>query len=111
MGERRQPEMRGHGLAHVGEAFPAAQVAWAHPGAEEQHRHVLAGMVGAGPGRIAAMVGGDQRQIAGFKPALMGERARRPFALFFEDRGDGLFHAVRAAGETWFGLAVLLLRE
>ena len=50
-------------------------------------------------------------RIAGFKPALMGERARRPFALFFEERGDGLFHAVRAAGQTSFGPAVLLLRE
>jgi len=50
-------------------------------------------------------------RIAGFKPKLMGERARRPFALFFEERGDGLYHAVRAAGQTSFGLAVLLLRE
>jgi len=50
-------------------------------------------------------------RIAGFKPTLMGERARRPFALFFEDRGDGLFHVVRAVGKTSFGLAVLLLRE
>ncbi|MFQ5567774.1 MAG: DUF3108 domain-containing protein [Paracoccaceae bacterium] len=50
-------------------------------------------------------------RIGGFKPALMGARARRPLALFFEDRGDGLFHAVRAAGETSFGLAVLLLRK
>jgi hypothetical protein len=50
-------------------------------------------------------------RIAGFKPKLMGERARRPFALFFEERGDGLFEVVRAAGKTSFGLAVLLLRQ
>ncbi len=50
-------------------------------------------------------------RIAGFKPALMGEKARRPLALFFEDRGDGLFHVVRAVGQTSFGLAVLLLRK
>ncbi len=50
-------------------------------------------------------------RIAGFKPTLMGERARRPFALFFEDRGDGMFHVVRVIGQTSFGLAVLLLRE
>ena len=50
-------------------------------------------------------------RIAGFEPKLMGAKARRPLALFFADRGDGLFHLVRAAGETWFGLAVLLLRE
>ena len=41
----------------------------------------------------------------------MGKWARRPLALFFEDRGDGLFHVVRVAGQTWLGLAVLLLRE
>jgi hypothetical protein len=50
-------------------------------------------------------------RIAGFKPTLMGEWARRPFALFFEERGDGLFHVVRVVGQTSFGLAVLLLRE
>jgi len=50
-------------------------------------------------------------RIAGFKPKLMGARARRPFALFLEQRGDGLFHVVRAAGQTSFGLAVLLLRQ
>ncbi len=50
-------------------------------------------------------------RIAGFKPKLMGEKARRPLALFFEDRGDGLFQVVRVAGQTWIGLAVLLLRE
>lgn len=49
-------------------------------------------------------------RIAGFKPKLMGERARRPFTLFYQQRGDGLFHVVRAAGETSFGVAVLLLR-
>jgi hypothetical protein len=50
-------------------------------------------------------------RIAGFKPKLMGERARRPFELFFEQRDDGLYHVVRAIGQTSFGLAVLLLRE
>jgi len=50
-------------------------------------------------------------RIAGFKPKLMGDRARRPFELFFEDRGDGLFHVVKAIGQTSFGLAVLLLRK
>jgi hypothetical protein len=50
-------------------------------------------------------------RIAGFKPKLMDARARRPFALFLEQRGDGLFHVVRAAGRTSFGLAVLLLRQ
>jgi hypothetical protein len=50
-------------------------------------------------------------RIAGFKPKLMGDRARRPFELFFEERGDGLFHVIKAIGQTSFGLAVLLLRQ
>jgi hypothetical protein len=50
-------------------------------------------------------------RIAGFKPKLMGDRARRPFKLYYKARGDGLFHVVRAIGETSFGPAVLLLRE
>lgn len=50
-------------------------------------------------------------RIAGFKPKLMGDRARRPFEVYFEKRGDGLFHLVRATGETSFGRAALLLRE
>jgi hypothetical protein len=37
--------------------------------------------------------------------------ARRPFAMFPEQRGDGLFHVVRVIGQTSFGLAVLLLRD
>ena len=50
-------------------------------------------------------------RIAGSTPKLMGERGRRLFALFYEERGDGLFHVVRAVGKTAFGLAGLLLRE
>ena len=50
-------------------------------------------------------------RIAGYEPAKRGKRARRPFALFYEQRGDGLFHVVRATGKTSFGLAVLLLRK
>jgi hypothetical protein len=50
-------------------------------------------------------------RVAGFDPELMGAKARRPFALFLEQRGNGLFHVVRVIGQTSFGLAVLLLRE
>jgi hypothetical protein len=50
-------------------------------------------------------------RIAGFKPKLMGERARRPFALFLEAREDGLYQVIRVIGDTSFGLAVLLLRD
>ena len=50
-------------------------------------------------------------RIAGFEPILMGAKARRPFAMFLEQRDDRLFHVVRVIGQTSFGLAVLLLRD
>lgn len=50
-------------------------------------------------------------RVAGFKPKMMGKRARSPFTLFFAARDDGLYQAVRATAETDFGLAVVLLRD
>jgi hypothetical protein len=50
-------------------------------------------------------------RLAGYKPKKMGKHASRPFTVFFEERNDGLFHVVRIAGETRYGMAVLLLRE
>ena len=50
-------------------------------------------------------------RLAGFKPKWMGKRARRPFAVLFEERADGLFEIVRAVGESSFGPVILLLRE
>ncbi len=73
--------------------------------------------------RFALEIGPPQREgtrircdamnvrLAGYKPKWMGKRAWRPFTIFFEERDDGLFHAVRAIAETSYGLAVLLLRE
>ncbi|MEM9062650.1 MAG: DUF3108 domain-containing protein [Pseudomonadota bacterium] len=51
------------------------------------------------------------RRIAGFKPKMMKKRPEFPFRIWFEDRPDGRAHIVRAAGESMFGLAVVLLRD
>ena len=49
------------------------------------------------------------RRVAGYKPKELKERI--DFSVWFEERPDGLMHAVRAAGESMLGLAVVLLRE
>lgn len=51
------------------------------------------------------------RRIAGFKPKMMKKRPTFPFSMWFEKRPDGLTHFVRAAGDSMFGLAVILLRN
>ena len=51
------------------------------------------------------------RRIAGFKPKMMRKRPKFPFDIWYEKRGDGLAHVVRAAGDTMFGIAAVLLRE
>lgn len=51
------------------------------------------------------------RRIAGFKPKMMKKRAEFPFNVWFAEKADGKAHFVRAAGESMFGLAVILLRE
>ena len=51
------------------------------------------------------------RRIAGFKPKMMKKQAEFPFNVWFEQRPDGLAQFVRAAGESMFGLAVILLRK
>lgn len=51
------------------------------------------------------------RRLAGFKPKMMKKQAKFPFAIWYELRPDGLAHVVRAAGETTFGVAAVLLRE
>ena len=51
------------------------------------------------------------RRIAGFKPKMMKKRANFPFHVWFEERTDGKAHFVRAAGDSMFGVAVILLRD
>ncbi|MEM7059559.1 MAG: DUF3108 domain-containing protein [Pseudomonadota bacterium] len=51
------------------------------------------------------------RRIAGFKPKMMKKSPEFPFNIWLEERADGKAHVVRAAGESMFGLAVILLRK
>lgn len=51
------------------------------------------------------------RRIAGFKPKMMKKQSEFPFDIWFEMRPDGMAQIVRAAGDTMFGLAVVLLRN
>ena len=53
----------------------------------------------------------NYRRIAGFKPKMMRKRPNFPFAIWYEVGPDGLAHVVRAAGDTMFGTAVVLLRK
>jgi hypothetical protein len=49
------------------------------------------------------------RRVAGYKPKELKETI--DFAVWFEKRPDGFAHLVRAAGDSYLGLAVVLLRE
>src|SRR5260221_8935575 len=63
----RQPgdaEVLRQGLADIREAVAAAERAWRDAGSEGEHRDVLAGMIGAAPTRIAAVIGTDDRDVA-----------------------------------------------
>lgn len=63
-------EMSCDGFADMGEAVGDAEGAAAKRRAEHQDRHALARVVGAAPGRIAAMVGGQDHHVARFQPAV-----------------------------------------
>src|SRR3954468_12135161 len=66
---RGQPEMGCDRRADVGKTAPQPDCAAAAAGGDAQHRHALAGMVGAAKRRIAAMIGGQHHEIAGGEPA------------------------------------------
>ena len=82
-----EAEMRGQGLAHIGEARPHADRMRLQVRTEEQHRHVFAGVIGAMEGGIAAVIGGDQRQIARLHPRF---QLRQAAIEFLERRGHTL---------------------
>ena len=51
------------------------------------------------------------RRVAGFKPKMINRQREFPFHIWFEVKDDGLAHIKRAAGESMFGLAVVLGRD
>jgi len=71
----RQFEMLSHRSADIGIARTNADGARLHPRPETQDRHAFTGMVGAPPCGIAAVIGGQQNEIACFE--LLGDR-RQP---------------------------------
>ena len=87
--EARQPaftSVRAHGAAEMlrrrvapisAKVFAPADRARADAGPEGEDRHVLARVVGAAPGRIVAVVGGDDREVARARArrAISGTRA------------------------------------
>ncbi len=51
------------------------------------------------------------RRIAGFKPKMMKKRPTFPFDVWYEEQPNGYAKITRGAGDTPFGLAVILLRQ
>src|SRR5260221_13134033 len=68
-------EMLRQRLTYIGEALAAAERTRRDRGPEGEHGNVLARMVGAVPGRIAAVISGDDREIA---KAQRPAESRRP---------------------------------
>src|SRR5690606_31713273 len=62
VGAGRQAEMGGDRLAHVGESRAQSDISARQAGRAAEDRHPLARMVGAGPCRVAAMVGGEKQE-------------------------------------------------
>ncbi|MEM9140556.1 MAG: DUF3108 domain-containing protein [Pseudomonadota bacterium] len=53
----------------------------------------------------------NYKRIAGFKPKMMKKSPNFPFNIWFIERPDGQAQVIRAAGESMFGVAVILLRQ
>ena len=67
--ESRKSKVVCNGLADVCKGFPAAKVRSRNDGvAVQEDGNVFAGVIGARPGRIVAVVGGDDEEVAGLEP-------------------------------------------
>src|SRR5579883_1633298 len=78
---RRQPEFFRQGLRDIGERVAPADRRRLHAGAEAEDRNVLARMIEAAPGRIVAVIGGDDAVIV--RPHR-GDDLRQPSIERFE---------------------------
>lgn len=61
---RGNAQMHREACADVGERFAPADGAAPDAGPKDENRHMLAGVIGAAPCRIIAMIGGDDGEIA-----------------------------------------------
>src|SRR5215471_20757814 len=66
----RNPEMSRDRRRNVGKRIAAINRTWTDSRTKRQDRNRLARMIGARPSRIAAVVGGDERKVAGPERAL-----------------------------------------
>ena len=73
---RRDAEMFGDALANMREGVGNAERAAAQRRSEHQHRHPLARVVGAAPGRVAAVIGGQDDDIGRLQAAVEIRQAR-----------------------------------
>ena len=70
MRERASAEPAREALADVGEGCATAELACRNFGTKGKDRHVLAGVVATLPSGIAAVIGGDDRDIVRPKESL-----------------------------------------
>jgi hypothetical protein len=61
---RRQAQMSREACPYISERFAPADGAGFDAGAKDENGHILAGVVGAVPGWVIAMIGGDHADIA-----------------------------------------------
>src|SRR5438552_1552949 len=80
----REAEVIRDGFADIGQGRSEPDVAALQPGSDADHRNAFACMVGAAPGRIIAVVGGEDEQVARLDA---GQRFRQPAVEGLERRG------------------------
>ena len=71
-GDRRNAERGGDRLTEIAERGSRPERRRPHAGTESEQRDALARVVGAGPGRIVAMVSGDEGDVTGPERLLEG---------------------------------------
>ena len=71
----RQTEMGGDRFADIGKSLAPPDRTGVDPRPESEDRHVFAGVIRSLPGRVAAMVRGDDDEIAGLQPLLQLRQA------------------------------------
>ncbi len=72
------------GCADIDKALPPADACGGAGGGDGEDRHLLTGMVGAGPARVAAVIGGYHEQVVAPK---RGQQFRQPRVERFEGGG------------------------
>src|SRR6188508_3741113 len=85
---RRQLEVRRETLPDVRHGGAPAERSCRHPWSAHEHWHVLARVVAAGPGRVTAVIGAQDCNVAWAEPREEGRHAR----VKILERGGISFH-------------------